>query len=92
MFTQPGGFQLTPITVSGPAVDAAGMPQGSTVDSVGVSITPLEARVLLGSKITAGIRLRLLPGTGGNGRGVIRPTDQIVVRAAANILIERRGR
>ncbi len=92
VFTQPGGFQLTPITVSGPAVDAAGMPQGSTVDSVGVSITPLEARVLLGSKITAGIRLRLLPGTGGNGRGVIRPTDQIVVRAAANILIERRGR
>lgn len=92
VFTQPGGFQLMPIIVRGPAVDAAGIPQGSTVDSVEISITPQEARVLLGDKITAGIRLRLLPGTGGNGRGVIRPGDKIVVSAAAKILIERRGR
>jgi len=91
VFTQPGGFQLTPITVSGPAVDAAGIPQGSAVDSVEISITPLEARVLLGDKFTAGIRLRLLPGTGGSGRGAIRPGDKIVVSAAANLLIERRG-
>ena len=91
VFSQPGGFQLMPITVSGPAVDAAGIPQGSTVDSVEISITPAEARVLLGIRITAGIRLRLLPGTGGNGRGVIRPGDKIVVSAAAKILIERRG-
>ncbi len=91
VFTQPGGFQLTPITVSGPAVDPAGIPQGSTVDSVGISITPGEARVLLGPKLTAGIRLQILPVTGGNGRGVIGPDVKIVVSAVANILIERRG-
>ena len=64
---------------------------GSAVDSVGISITPVEARVLLGLRITAGIRLQLLPGTGGNGRGVIRPGDKIAVTAAANILIDRGG-
>jgi hypothetical protein len=93
VFTQPGlgGFQLTPITVSAPAVNAMGIPQGSAIDSVDVSITAQEARVVLGDKITAGIRLRLLPGTGGNGRGAMRPNDQIVVSAAVNISIERGG-
>ena len=91
VFTQPGGFQLTPITVSGPAVDAAGIPLGSAVDSVEISITPAEARVLLGPRITAGIRIQLLPGAGGSGRGVIRPGDKIAVNAAATILIERGG-
>ncbi len=91
VFTQPGGFQLTPITVSAPAVDAAGIPQGSVIDSVGISITAPEARVLLGDKFTAGIRIRLLPGTGGNGRGAIRPGDRIDISAAATILIERGG-
>ena len=89
VFTQPGGFQLTPITVSAPAVDAVGIPQGSAIDSVVVSITAQETRVLLGDKITAGIRLRLLPGTGGSGRGTMRPGDQIVVSAAVSISIER---
>ena len=92
VFTQPGGFQLTPIMVIGPPVDASGIPQGSAIDSVAVSITAQQARVLLGDKLTAGIRVRLLPGTGGFGRGVIRPNDQIAVSAAVNIMIERRGR
>ncbi len=91
VFTQPGGFQLTPIAVSAPAVETLGIPQGSAIDSVEVSITPLEARVLLGNKITAGIRLRLLPSTGGSGRGAMRPGDQIVVSAAVNLSIERGG-
>jgi len=89
VFTQPGGFQLTPITVSAPAVSAAGVPLGSSIDSVSVSITAQEARVILGDKFTAGIRLRLLPGTGGSGRGAIRPNDKIVVTAAVNISIQR---
>ncbi|MCH7776404.1 MAG: hypothetical protein IH878_07670 [Gemmatimonadetes bacterium] len=90
VFVQPGGFALAPIVVSGPAVDANGVPTGSTVDSVGVSITPQEASVVLAS-FTAGIRIRLLPGTGGGGRGVIRPNDRIVVSAGITILVERGG-
>ncbi len=90
VFVQPGGFALAPIVVSGPAVDANGVPTGSTVDSVGVSITPQEASVVLAS-FTAGIRIRLLPGTGGGGRGVIRPNDMIVVSAGLTILVERGG-
>ena len=90
VFVQPGGFALAPIVVSGPAVDAHGVPTGSTVDSVGVSITPQEASVVLAS-FTAGIRIRLLPGTGGGGRGVIRPNDRIVVSAGITILVERGG-
>ncbi len=91
VFTQPGGFQLTPITVSAPVVDSLGIPQGSAIDSVGVSITAQEARMLLGDMFTGGIRLRLLPGTGGSGRGAMRPGDKIVVSAAVNISIERGG-
>jgi hypothetical protein len=91
VFIQPGGFALDPIVVSGPAVDANGVPQGFTIDSVAVSITSQEARVLLGDSFTAGIRIRLLPGTGGGGRGVIRPNDKIVVSASITIQVERGG-
>ena len=91
VFVQPGGFALDPIVASGPAVDANGVPQGSTIDSVGVNITPQEARVLLGDSFTAGLRIRLLPGTGGGGRGVIRPNDRIVVSAGLTIRVERGG-
>ena len=88
---QLGGFALDTIVVSGPAVDVNGVPQGFTIDSVGVSITSQQARVLLGDFYTAGIRIRLLPGTGGGGRGVIRPSDRIVVSAGITILVERGG-
>ncbi len=91
VFVQPGGFTLDPVVVSGPAVDANGIPQGSTIDSVGVSITSQEARVLLGDSFTAGLRIRLLPGTGGGGRGVIRPNDRIAVSASITIQVERGG-
>lgn len=91
VFVQPGGFALAPIVVSGPAVDANGVPTGFTIDSVAVSITADEAGVLLGDSFTAGLRITLLPGTGGGGRGVIRPNDMIVVSAGITILVERGG-
>ncbi len=91
VFVQPGGFVLDTIVVSGPAVDVNGVPTGSTIDSVGVSITSQQAGVLLGDSFTAGLRIRLIPGTGGGGRGVIRPNDRIVVSAGITILVERGG-
>jgi hypothetical protein len=91
VFTQPGRFELDTIAVSAPAVDAAGLPLAPTVDSVAVSITAEEARVLLGDQFTAGIRIRLLPGSGGGGRGVIRPDDQIGISASVTIRLERGG-
>jgi len=87
---QLGGFALDTIVVSGPAVDpTTGIPLGSTIDSVGVSITSQEAGVLLGDSFTGGLRIRLLPGAGGGGRGVIRPNDKIVVSAGLTIQVER---
>ena len=86
---QLGGFALDTIVVSGPAVDANGV--RSTTDSVAVSITSQEVRVLLGDSLTAGVRIRLLPGTDGGGRGVIRPNDMIVVSAGLTILVRRGG-
>jgi hypothetical protein len=91
IFTQPGGFLLDTIAVSAPPVDAAGLPTAPTVDSVSVSITAEESRVLLGEWFTAGIRIRLLPGSGGGGRGVIRPDDQLAVSASVTIRLERGG-
>ena len=88
---QLGGFALDTIVVSGPGVDANGVPTGSTTDSVAVSITSQEVRVLLGDSLTAGVRIRLLPGTDGGGRGVIRPNDMIVVSAGLTILVRRGG-
>jgi hypothetical protein len=72
-------------------VDALGIPQGSTADSVALTITGQQSRVLFGSFFTAGIRVRLLAGTGGGGRGAIRTGDRIIIGAAALIRIKRGG-
>ena len=89
VFAQPGAIFLDTITVTGPAVNAAGVPQGTTSDSVMMSLDGDETRVLFGNYFTGGIRITLLPGTGGGGRGAIRPTDAIVVSAGAAILVRR---
>ena len=87
VFTQPGGFQLTPIVVRGPPVDALGIPipPGSVIDSVAVSITAQQARVLLGDKLTAGIRVRLLHLVDGTGKSLSpAAADSLAVERTAH--------
>ncbi len=72
-------------------VNAAGQVVTPATDSVAVSLTGANSRVLFGKKITAGIRIRLLPGTGGGGRGAIRPADQLIVNAKAVVDIKAGG-
>lgn len=89
IFAEPGAILLDAITVTGPAVNAAGIPQGTTSDSVAMNLTGDETRVLFGDYFTAGIRIMLMPGTGGGGRGAIRPTDAIIVSAGVAVLVRR---
>ena len=89
VFAEPGAIFLDTITVSGPPVNAAGVPQAITSDSVAMNLTVDETRVLFGDYFTAGIRIMLMPGTGGGGRGAIRPTDAIVVSAGVAVFVRR---
>ncbi len=91
VFVQANAIFLDTMALSAPTVDAQGIPQGTTTDSVAVTITGQESRVLFGKFFTAGIRIRLLAGTGGGGRGAIRTDDKIVIGAAAVIRIRRGG-
>jgi hypothetical protein len=89
VFALPGAILLDTITVAGPAVDAGGLSQATTSDSVTMNLTGDETRVLFGNYFTAGIRIMLLPGTGGGGRGAVRTTDAIVVSAGVAVLVRR---
>ena len=91
VFVQPGAIFLDTIALTAPTVDALGVPQGSTADSVALTITGQQSRVLFGSFFTAGIRIRLMAGAGGGGRGAIRTGDRIIIGAAALIRIRRGG-
>ncbi|MBI4420019.1 MAG: hypothetical protein HY560_04270 [Gemmatimonadetes bacterium] len=76
---------LDSVRLSAPTVSATGIVTTPTSDSVSVSISGANARALFGRNFTAGVRIRLLPGTGGNGRGAIRPSDGVAVRAGAAV-------
>jgi hypothetical protein len=89
VFAQPGAIFLDTMALDAPSVDAAGAPQGSTTDSVVVSLTGDEARPLFGELFTAGIRVRLLPGS--TGRGAIHADDKFVVSARAVVQVRRGG-
>lgn len=91
VFAAPGAFTLPTTTVGAPTVDVNGIPQGSVSDSVAVSITPQEARQLLGDSLTTAVRVRMLPGAGGGGRGVIRPDDGIALTAVVTVRVQRGG-
>jgi hypothetical protein len=82
---------LDSVVVPPPTVNALGQVITPSADSVTVSLTGSNARVLLGRKLSFGIRIRLLPGTGGGGRGAIRPADQVVVSGRAGVTVRFGG-
>ena len=91
LFTFPGRVTLDSVVVRAPTVDANGVVTAATSDSVTVGISGTNARVLFHDRFSVGARIRLLPGTGGNGRGAIRTTDRIIVNARAQVDVKAGG-
>lgn len=90
VFAQPDAVVLDTINVAAPNVSpTTGLPLGTASASVSVTLTGDEAKVMFGPDFTAGLRLRLMPGAGGAGRGVIRSSHQVAVSAQAVIRVRR---
>ena len=91
VFTHPGAVVLSTITLGAPAVDAEGIVTTPSSSTVSIYLTGTQARALLGNKWSATVRARLLPGTGGAGRGAIRATDEIALNSQARVVLRSGG-
>ncbi len=89
VFLEPDRVVLNTVSVDAPNVDANGLVTQPISDAAVLTINSAQVRGLLGDSITTTVRIRLLPGSGGGGRGAVRATDEIVIRARAEI--ELRG-
>jgi hypothetical protein len=83
VFALPGRVLLDSVVLPAPTVDANGLATTPAIDSVSVSITGANARLLFNKKFSVGAHIRLLPGTGAAGRGAVRPTDRIFISSKA---------
>jgi hypothetical protein len=87
IFTYPNAVTLNTITLPVPTVDTQGLVTDPSTSTVTIQLTGEQARQLTGYEISARVRARLLPGTGGGGRGAIRATDQISLSSRARIVL-----
>jgi hypothetical protein len=91
---QPGSgcrVSLDSVMLPQSTVNAQGQVVARATDSVSVSLTGTQARVLFGRKVSLGIRIRLLPGTGGGGRGALRHEDRVVIAGRAGLDVQLGG-
>lgn len=79
VFALPGAVLLEPVILSAPSVNPVGVPTGTVSDSVSLTITGSDSRVVLGQRLTAGLRIRLVPRSGGGTRGAVLPTSGLDV-------------
>jgi hypothetical protein len=91
IFSLPGRVLLDSVVLRAPTVGANGLVTAPVTDSISVSITGTNARLFFNRKFSVGAKIRLLPGTGGNGRGALRPTDRIFVTANAEVDVKSGG-
>lgn len=84
-----GSITLDTVAVAAPTVDANGFVVAPATSTVTVTITGEEAEVFFGSEFTAGIEVILKPPAG--GRGAIRGSDEVIVDAAASVVIRTGG-
>jgi hypothetical protein len=89
VFSLPNAVLLNAVALDAPAVNASGISTGSTADTVALTITGDDSRVLLDSLYTAALRVQMLPGSGGGGRGAVRVGDQVTVDASVEVTIRR---
>jgi hypothetical protein len=93
IFAEANAVVISIDTLPAPTVNASGevtTPSEATVTAV---LTGTQARPLAGETFSATVRARLLPSTGGTppGRGAIRATDEIEVKARARIVLRTGG-
>ena len=69
IFALPNVIRLNRVTLAAPDVDGAGIPLAPVSDQVSLGISGSDSEVVLGDIFTAGIRITLVPGNGGGGRG-----------------------
>jgi len=91
VFAQPGAVVLSTIALDAPEVDGQGLVTSPSSSTVSIFLTGNQARQLLGAKWSATVRARLLPGTGGGGRGAIRATDEISLQSQARVVLRSGG-
>lgn len=82
---------LVSITVQGGTVNALGQVTTPTNGNIEISMSGSTVRVLFGAKFTTALLVQLVPGTGGGGRGALRPADQMMVNAKAQVDIKSGG-
>jgi hypothetical protein len=94
IFTLATRVTLDSVVLPAPAVNASGVVVTPTTATASLVLSGANARLLFNKKFTAGIRIRLLPGTGGSppGRGAISTTDRVIFNAKAQVQLTSGGR
>jgi hypothetical protein len=90
LFKRSDRVELGPVSLAAATVNAQGLVTAPVTDTASVSLTGTQSRVLLGKKIVAGVRVKLLPSTGGT-RGAIRTTDKVIIRASGSVQLKSGG-
>jgi len=89
VFTQPGAILLNRVTVNAAPTGAGGLPSGVTTDSISLGLSGTQTRVVLTRVFTAGMRMRLLPRSGGGTRGAIPPNAGVGITASVLVRIRQ---
>ena len=90
IFRMTNRTEIGPVSLLAAPVDAQGRVTTPVLDTATVSIAGNKSRVLLGRKLTAAIRVTLLPNAS-NPRGAIRTTDKVIIRASGSVKIKTGG-
>ncbi len=90
IFRMSNRVELGPVSLAAGTVDAQGRVTAAVQDTATVSITGTQSRVLLGKKLTAAVRMTLLP-SATNTRGAIRTTDKVIIRASGSVQLKSGG-
>ncbi len=91
VFAEPDRVLLSGLTVAAPTVDAGGRVVEPTSAAVEIALDGTDLRPLLNERFTAGMRARLVPGSGANGRGVVGATDRIFLNSRARVQLRAGG-
>jgi hypothetical protein len=90
IFKRTDRVELGPVSLAAATVNGQGLVTAPVTDTATVSITGTESRVLLGKKLTAAIRMTLLP-SAANTRGAIRAADKVMIRASGSVQLKSGG-
>jgi hypothetical protein len=89
VFRMTNRVDLNPVQVSPAPADAQGRVVTPALDTADIALTGQQIGVVLGEYFGAGLRVRLLAGAG--GRGAIRASDRVIVRASATVRFRTGG-